>query len=140
VGKPSYGSNNRPHPKNCVRPSAPAVQNRGHAGRTIVKESGRKWGGDGITQEIPDFPLALSTDRISIVQSVWGLSDGTAHPATTIADEFERLSRGLPGLSDADRQAIIRQTTQLTKEMTCLLEERRLRRRFTQFNHVASSR
>lgn len=45
-----------------------------------------------------------------------------------IAYEFDRVNRELPGLSDADRQALIGQLAQLTREMNCLLNERRLRR------------
>ena len=42
-----------------------------------------------------------------------------------IAEEFDRLGRELPGLSDAERDALIEQTLRLTREMTCLLNERR---------------
>ena len=45
-----------------------------------------------------------------------------------ITDEFDRLNRELPGLSDADRHIILRQTMQLTREMISLLGQSRLRR------------
>lgn len=45
-----------------------------------------------------------------------------------ISYEFDRVNRELPGLSAADRQALIGQIAQLTREMNCLLSERRLRR------------